>query len=169
MPIVSTLLPDIKKTWLWSMVHKTFWDASWCKKFESCRHWVVDHDAWGRSRERFPHVVVNHLLVSYSNHDPIFLIINGNADNTRRKNIQKRFEEKWATHLECEAIIREVWSREPPMGSPMFQLFSKIRDCRMALVAWSLNIGSTGTRIEEKKQRLQTLTTQNDPANLEFI
>ena len=55
------------------------------------------------------------------------------------------------------------------MGSPMFQLFSKIRDCHMALVAWSLNIGSTGTRIEEKKQRLQTLTTQNDPANLEFI
>ena len=55
------------------------------------------------------------------------------------------------------------------MGSPMFQLFSKIRDCRMALVAWSLNIGSTRTRIEEKKQRLQTLTTQNDPANLEFI
>ena len=29
-------------------------------------------------------------------------------------------------------------------------------------------MGSTGTRIEEKKQ-LQTLTAQNDPANLELI
>ena len=38
----------------------------------------------------------------------------------------------------------------------------------MALVAWSWNMGSTGTRIEEKKQ-LQTLTAQNDPANLELI
>ena len=64
-------------------------------------------------RERFPHAVVNHLQVSYSDHDPIFLIINGSADNTRRKKIPKRFEEKWATHPECEAIIREVWSREP--------------------------------------------------------
>ncbi|XP_050249321.1 uncharacterized protein LOC126696682 [Quercus robur] len=120
-------------------------------------------------RERFPHVVVNHLQVSYSDHDPIFIIINGSAGNTRRKKIPKRFEEKWAIHPECEAIIQEVWSREPPRGSPMFRLFSKIRDCRMALVAWSQNMGSTGTRIEEKKQQLQTLTAQNDPANLELI
>ena len=39
----------------------------------------------------------------------------------------------------------------------------------MALVAWSWNMGSTGTQIEEKKQQLKTLTTQNDPANLELI
>ena len=38
------------------MVHKTFWDAGWCKKFESCRHWGVDHDAWGRSREAGLHL-----------------------------------------------------------------------------------------------------------------
>ena len=30
-------------------------------------------------------------------------------------------------------------------------------------------MGSTGTRIEEKKQQLRTLTAQNDPANLELI
>ena len=118
--------------------------------------------------ERFPQAVVNHLQVSYSDHDLIFLIIHGSAINTRKKKIPKRFEEKWATHLECKAIIQEVWSKEPPVGSPMFQLFSKIRDCRMALVAWSRNMGSTRTRIEEKKQ-LQTLTAQNDPANLELI
>ena len=63
-------------------------------------------------RERFPHAVVNHLQVSYSNHDPIFIIINGSAGNTKRKKIPKRFEEKWATHPECEAIIQEVWSRD---------------------------------------------------------
>ena len=47
-------------------------------------------------------------------------------------------------------------------------ILSKIRDCHMALVAWSRNMGSTRTWIEEKKQ-LQTLTAQNDPANLELI
>ena len=41
--------------------------------------------------------------------------------------------------------------------------------CTVALVAWSRNMGSTGTRIEEKKQQLRTLTAQNDPANLELI
>ena len=30
-------------------------------------------------------------------------------------------------------------------------------------------MGSTGTRIEENKQQLRTLTAQNDPANLELI
>ncbi|XP_075643078.1 uncharacterized protein LOC142614417 [Castanea sativa] len=120
-------------------------------------------------RERFPHAAVNHLQVSYSDHELIFLIIHGRVGNTRRKKIPKRFEEKWATHPECEAIIREVWSREPPVGSPMFRLFSKIRDCHMALVAWSRNMGSTGTQFEEKKQQLQTLTAQNDPENLELL
>ena len=38
----------------------------------------------------------------------------------RKKKIPKRFEEKCATYLECETIIREAWSIEPPEGSPMF-------------------------------------------------
>lgn len=31
--------------------------------------------------------------------------------------------------------VKPLFKKEAPMGSPMFQLFSKIRACRMALVA----------------------------------
>ena len=41
MPIVSTLLPDIKKTWLRSMVHKTFWDAGWSIYVLQC-YWTLE-------------------------------------------------------------------------------------------------------------------------------
>ena len=41
MPIVSTLLPHIKKTWLWSMVHKTFWDAG-CRIYVLQCYWTLE-------------------------------------------------------------------------------------------------------------------------------
>ena len=55
--------------------------------------------------EIFPQAVVCHLQVSYTDHDPILLTLHGNTRNTRRWKIPKMFEEKWATHLECETII----------------------------------------------------------------
>jgi len=113
--------------------------------------------------------VVWHLQVSYFDHVPIFLTLQGNIANTRRKKTPKRFEEKWATHPECEPTIREAWSMTAPYGSPMFLLFSKIRTCYMALVAWSRNMGNSRSRIEEKQHQLKLLTAQNEAANLESI
>ena len=39
-------------------------------------------------RERFPQAVVNHLQVSYSNHDPIFLTIHG-KQHKGKENLEK--------------------------------------------------------------------------------
>ena len=55
------------------------------------------------------------------------------------------------------------------MGSPMFRLFSKIRMCRVALVAWSKNMGNFKTRIEEKERALEHLKAMNDAKNLKSI
>lgn len=115
---------------------------------------------WG---ETFPQAMVCHLHVSFLDHDPIFLTLHGNTRNTRIRKISKRFEEKWATHPECETIIREAWRMEAPMGSPMF------RACRMALVAWSRDMGNTRTHIKEKQLHLQILTAENEAANSEMI
>ena len=39
----------------------------------------------------------------------------------------------------------------------------------MALVAWSRNMGSFNTQLEEKEKLLEQLTTMNDAANLDMI
>ena len=51
----------------------------------------------------------------------------------------------------------------------MFRHFSKIRACRLALVAWSRNIGSFTSRLAEKERMLVQLTAMNDADNLEQI
>lgn len=53
------------------------------------------------------------------------------------KKIPKRFEEKWAMHLECEGIIYEAWNYETPMGSSMYILSEKIKKSCMSLVEWT--------------------------------
>jgi len=85
------------------------------------------------------------------------------------KKIPKRFEERWATHPECESIIREAWNREAHLGSPMFRLFSKIRVCKSALVAWSRNMRSFKRRLKEKERVLEQLKARNDAGNLDMI
>ena len=59
-------------------------------------------------RELFPHVKVSHLQASYSDHIPILINIIGLDQWGRRKKIPQRFEEKWASHAECENVIRQA-------------------------------------------------------------
>ncbi|XP_075665634.1 uncharacterized protein LOC142635339 [Castanea sativa] len=56
-------------------------------------------------RELFPQATVRHLQALYSDHDPILLTLQRETHNGRRKKFPKRFEERWATHPECESII----------------------------------------------------------------
>lgn len=84
----------------------------------------------------------------------------------RKKKIPRRFEEKWAYHEGCEAIIRAAWEAESGAGSPIYRLFEKIRRCRQALIGWSRNtVGNFKTRIQEKQSTLEELALQNNPAN----
>ena len=69
----------------------------------------------------------HHLQSSYSDHVLILVSTLNLNQPTRRKMISHRFEEKWVTHLTCEATILEVWMGPVPEGSPMFQLFEKIK------------------------------------------
>ena len=41
-----------------------------------------------------------------------------------------------------------------PIGSPMYHLFDKIKNCRMALVAWSRNLGKKKDKLKKKTQRI---------------
>ena len=117
-------------------------------------------------RELFPHSKVTHLHAAYSDHVPILLTTQGATHSTRGEKIPKRFEEKWASHPECEQIIMEAWNGTNPTGSPMFRLFEKIKKCCMALVGWSRNMGSLKEHIDEKYMELEALTEMNNAENI---
>ena len=64
----------------------------------------------------------------------------------------------------------EAWSRQPPNGSPMFQLFEKVKSCRMQLVAWSREaFGNTRHHLEEKQKVREELVSLGYGANMEQI
>ena len=114
----------------------------------------------------FPHAEVFHIQSSYSNHNPIFINIFVPNQICRKKKVPRRFEEKWAYHEGCEAIIRATWEVESGASSPMYRLFEKIRRCRQALFGWSRNtVGNFKTRIQEKQTTLEELALQNNLAN----
>ena len=51
----------------------------------------------------------------------------------------------------------------------MFILFEKIKKSQMSLVGWSRKIGSSKTKLEEKKSELETLAAINYTYNLDLI
>lgn len=58
-------------------------------------------------RELFPHIKVSHVQASYSNHIPILINTIGPDQRGRRKKIPRCFEEKWASHAECENVVHQ--------------------------------------------------------------
>ena len=85
-------------------------------------------------QELFPHSRVTHITASYIDHVPIVLNTQVEYNQTQNRRIPRQFEEKWASHHECEDIVQQTWSNISAVGSPMFTLFEKIKRCRMALV-----------------------------------
>ena len=54
------------------------------------------------------------------------------------------------------------------IGSPMYCLFEKIKQCRSALVGWSrVTFGQSKSKIQEKQRILEELTRDNPRGHLE--
>ncbi|GMY05404.1 pentatricopeptide repeat-containing protein At1g08070, chloroplastic-like [Fagus crenata] len=79
---------------------------------------------------------IDHVPTSYSDHVPILLHTDLGSNFSRHKRRPRKFEEKWAIHPECEKIIQEVWDQANPIGSPMFAVCEKIKQCRESLYRW---------------------------------
>ena len=125
------------------------------------------NQAW---RDLFPRSQVFHLSVSYSDHIPIMLTIQASNEVKRKKNIPRRFEEKWASHPKCRLVVEEGWRQRVEGGSPMFCLFQRIRNTRLALIKWEKRaFGNTKVILQQKQRLLEELTCRNDPTLLERI
>ena len=57
-----------------------------------------------------------------------------------------------------------------PTSSPMYHLFDKIKKLlKMALLAWSRNLGNTKDKLEKKHKELEALSSMNLLKNQEVI
>ncbi|KAM3692992.1 hypothetical protein ACJW31_08G131500 [Castanea mollissima] len=63
------------------------------------------NQAW---RDLFPRSRVIHLSSSYSDHIPILLAIQATSKVYKKKNVPRKFEEKWASHPKCRQIIEQA-------------------------------------------------------------
>ena len=119
---------------------------------------VVATTEW---REIFPRTKVSHLLVSYSNHDPIMRDMAPPTQPQKRRHKIQQFEEKWVAYSGCETIIWESWNHLHP--------FEKIKKCRIDLIAWSrVTFGNTRTHLDAK-QELSSLIEAGYGQNVERI
>ena len=91
------------------------------------------------------------------------LTIQANSDEKRKKKFPRRFEEKWASHPECRQVIEEAWRQRVEGGSPMFCLFQRIRNTRLALIKWENRaFGDTKVALQQRQWLLEELTSRND-------
>jgi hypothetical protein len=72
---------------------------------------------------------IDHVQTSYSDHVPILLHTDLGSSSSRPKRRPRKFEEKWSIHLECEKIIQELWDQANPIGSPMYAVCEKLKQC----------------------------------------
>ncbi|XP_071909652.1 uncharacterized protein [Coffea arabica] len=76
-----------------------------------------------------------------------------------QKKMKKRFvfDQFWAQSQEAEGVVRQAWAR-PQVGSKMFKIIRKIRECWIALLSWNrLNKKNAATQINEIKRKIQEL------------
>ena len=105
----------------------------------------------------FPLCTLDHLQSSYSDHVPILFHTAIEHNRARPKRRPRKFEEKWSIYPECEKIIQDVWAQVNPIGSPMYVIYEKIKQCREELYGW---YKSKSGEFQEKI-RAQTISLSN--------
>jgi hypothetical protein len=82
---------------------------------------------------------VSHLAVACSDHMGLLLNTNGNSGEQRVDRRRKklfRFEKAWIHEAGCEEVIAGAWN-VIPIGTAMYRVAEKIKQCRMNLIQWS--------------------------------
>jgi hypothetical protein len=106
----------------------------------------------------FPNYQVHHVVFAASDHMGLMVLLNPPqvVPNGNRKRLF-RFEHIWIRELGCEDSIKAAWSCSI-LGTPMFIVAQKIKNCRIHLLQWSQAQVSINPRlIESKKSRLAQL------------
>jgi exonuclease III len=104
---------------------------------------------------------VIHLAKLSSDHCPLMLEFLQVLERVQRHRVF-RFEAMWVKDEQSKDVVQQAWSLDTAEGSPMFQVFEKLKHCRVSLIAWSKErFGKLASRIKEKRKRLQELSNVN--------
>lgn len=112
--------------------NQTTWSNNWrgeryiaarLDRFFGAAKWLVDNEK----------AVVKHIERYSSYHS--MLLLDTKPDMEKKK---KRFyfDKRWVDKPGIEEVIRKAWEPEG-IGSPMFKVGQKIKQCRMALIEWN--------------------------------
>ena len=108
----------------------------------------------------FPMVSVSHLVVACSDHMGLLVDTGGGLGERREEWRRKklfRFEKTWIREAGCEEVVAGAWT-VLPMGTAMYQVAEKIKQCRVNLLQWSqAPVRITPRLIESKTQQLHEL------------
>ncbi len=110
---------------------------TWCNnRFSGATVWekldrMVASTAW---LALFPQARVYHLDYTGSDHKPLWLSPTVNHNRLVAKPF--RFEEMWMSDTGCAETITNAW-KTPSNGNSMFQVITKLNQCRNKLKSWS--------------------------------
>uniref|UniRef100_A0A2N9FK76 Reverse transcriptase domain-containing protein n=1 Tax=Fagus sylvatica TaxID=28930 RepID=A0A2N9FK76_FAGSY len=109
----------------------------------------------------FPNATVNHITFVNSDHMALLMDMTPCQQQPRRKKHKMfRFDHTWIREEGCEDAIAEAWQLDC-VGTSMFRLVHKIKQCRLQLIRWSQSqVRVTPRLIEKKKCHLQALEKQ---------
>lgn len=99
----------------------------------------------------FPRSSIFHLPAISSDHTP--LILNSCISPDGRKPF--RFEAMWTSDPTCSDVVNSSWNK-PVIGSPPFQLHSRIKNVKVALKKWNSNhFGNCQSKIKVLKEQIE--------------
>ncbi|XP_071905855.1 uncharacterized protein [Coffea arabica] len=109
--------------------------------------------------QRFEKAQCTHLETEASDH--LMLLVDTNPENRRRKQ-RFYFDQRWTQNPEAKRVIQGAWTKVK-LGSRMFRVATKIKECRMAILEWRKNVqGNSKVRIKELKEKLAEVKARND-------
>ncbi|XP_071909826.1 uncharacterized protein [Coffea arabica] len=99
----------------------------------------------------FENAKCSHIKTYASNHCALMIDTKPTVERKKRRFF---FDKRWLQHEEIFEVIKEAWE-ENVEGSRMYQVQSKVRNCRVALLKWSNSINKNSKdRIDSLKKQL---------------
>ncbi|KAF5458754.1 hypothetical protein F2P56_022761 [Juglans regia] len=118
----------------------------------------------GQWCDLFPQSVVTHGSISYSDHMPIWLEVEGGGERGRQKMLF-RFEAMWVGEEGCQCIINRVWDKEGQRND-VEKAMKMILDCGEDLQRWNeSHFGKVQSELKKAQQVLQKLQAEDTAGN----
>ncbi|GKV40378.1 hypothetical protein SLEP1_g48032 [Rubroshorea leprosula] len=95
-----------------------------------------------------------------SDHNPLWLVLDGRKERMNSNRKRFRFEEMWLRDTGCYEVVRTGWQSIEREGS-WSCLLQKVRECSKGLELWnSKQFGHVQQRLKQCSKRLQDLQNQ---------